>query len=66
MRTSSPQPHPGPDESWRSLPVIDAPRHDEGPAELDDSWFDLPVITATVSAAARRPEEIELDDPWFI
>lgn len=35
----------------------------EGRDELDDSWFDLPVITSEPKKA-RQPED-ELDDSWF-
>lgn len=40
----------------------------EGRDELDDSWFDLPVITdahVTPSAPRAREPESELDDSWF-
>jgi hypothetical protein len=39
----------------------------DGRDELDDSWFDLPVILdapASPPAKAREPES-ELDDSWF-
>lgn len=35
----------------------------EGREDLDDSWFDLPVIT-TEPKKARQPEDA-LDDSWF-
>jgi hypothetical protein len=38
--------------------------------ELDDSWFDLPIIAEAAPAAitvkpARREAEAELDESWF-
>jgi hypothetical protein len=40
----------------------------EGRDELDDSWFDLPVITEAPRQTTMRPPrdpEAELDDSWF-
>ncbi len=40
----------------------------DGRDELDDSWFDLPVVTdvrARPSSPPRRDPEAELDDSWF-
>jgi hypothetical protein len=33
------------------------------PEDLDDSWFDLPVITP--APKKQRAPEDELDDSWF-
>ena len=42
----------------------------EGRDELDDSWFDLPIVTEIpVKASPSRPvprgPEADLDDSWF-
>ncbi len=42
-----------------------SPRPDgDGRDELDDSWFDLPVITELPTKKVRAPEA-DLDDSWF-
>jgi hypothetical protein len=39
--------------------------HGEGRDELDDSWFDLPVIEDAPPEKKVRAPEDELDDSWF-
>ena len=42
-----------------------SPRPDgDGREELDDSWFDLPVIDIDAPKRVRKPEDA-LDDSWF-
>lgn len=37
----------------------------EGRDELDDSWFDLPVIVDEPTPKKARTPEDELDESWF-